>query len=285
MSKKTETTQKAKQDAPATKQAETETTAVTVPTAMFADDAGAGFENATQESFAIPFLGVLQALSPQVNESEAEFIEGAKAGMLYENVNSQLFSGKDGVQFVQAHYRRVFIRWGARDNNGGFKGEYTPEQIADMRAKGEIKELDGQLFVPLEDGTVNPKKCDRFTDTRNHYVLLIDPKTGAHRQAVISLSSTQIKKSKLLMALFSNVRVKHGPNMIQPATYANIVKATTVAERNDKGSWFGWKFELDGLVESQMLYSAAKAFHQIVKAGQVETKYQDAPDSQSDEKF
>lgn len=31
-------------------------------------DAGAGFENQTSEDYAIPFIGVLQALSPQVGD-------------------------------------------------------------------------------------------------------------------------------------------------------------------------------------------------------------------------
>ena len=61
------------------------TAVATMDMSMFAEDAGAGMEGATAESFAIPFLGVLQKGSPQVDEASGVAIEGAKAGMLFEN--------------------------------------------------------------------------------------------------------------------------------------------------------------------------------------------------------
>ncbi len=47
----------------------------------FEADAGMGMEGTTVESFAIPFLLVLQSLSPQVDEAGGTAIEGARPGM------------------------------------------------------------------------------------------------------------------------------------------------------------------------------------------------------------
>jgi hypothetical protein len=248
----------------------------------FAADAGAGMEGATQESFAIPFLGVLQKGSPQVDEAgPGPLIEGAKAGMLFDNITSRLYDGKKGVSVVPCAYRRVFLRWGARGTeNSGFKGEILPEQVAALRAAGKIIEIDNQLYFPEEDGTIRRAKdgkvlCDKVADTRNHYVLLIDDETGAWSSALISLTSTQIKKSKALMSLLASVKTK-GPNgLYTPPTFANVVRATSVAESNDKGNWYGIKFDMVGPVQRGDIYAAGKAFHASVAKGEVAAKYED----------
>ena len=242
----------------------------------FAADAGQGMENAGQESFAIPFLSVLQKGSPQVDEASGAALEGAKAGMLFENVTSRMFSGKDGVIIVPCSYRREFLRWGSRASGGGFKGAYSPEVLADMRAKGQVVELDGRLYAPEPDGSVNPEKSDRFNDTRNHYVLLMDTASGAWTEALLSLTSTQIKKSKILMSALASVKLKNAAGQLYtPPTFANYVRLTTVPESNDKGTWFGVKFELAGQVERNEVYAAAKAFHSNISKGDVQVKYED----------
>ena len=257
-----------------TKPAATAGTSVAVANAMFAADAGAGMEGATQESFAIPFVSVLQKGSPQVDEASGVAIEGAKAGMFFDNVSGRMFDGKKGVVLVPCAYRRVFLRWAPKGTDGaGFKGEILPEDVAEMRARGQVVDLDGKLFVPLPDGTVNEKKCDRIGDTRNHYVLLMDEENGGWTQALVSLASTQIKKSKMLMSALAGVKVS-GPNgLFTPPTFANLLRATSVPESNDKGTWHGIRFAIEGQVNRQEVYAAAKAFHASVAKGAVDVKY------------
>jgi hypothetical protein len=251
------------------------TNALALSDDMFAADAGSGMEGATSESFAIPFLSVLQKGSPQVDEASGAAIEGAKAGMLWDNVAGRMFDGKDGVNIVPCAYRRVFLRWAPKGTQGsGFKGELSADQVAGMRAAGQIADLDGRLYIPLPDGTVSDKKCDRISDTRNHYVLLVDAATGAWAQALLSLTSTQIKKSKMLMSALASVKLNGPSGMYTPPTFANVVRLTTIPESTDKGTWFGTKFELAGRVDRSELYAAAKAFHASVAAGSIEVKYE-----------
>lgn len=254
----------------------TTTAVATMDMSMFAEDAGAGMEGATAESFAIPFLSVLQKGSPQVDEASGVAIEGAKAGMLFENVTGKMFDGKVGVTIIPCAYRRVFLRWAPKGSDGaGFKGELAPEKVAEMRARGEISDLDGKLYIPMPDGTVGDKKCDRISDTRNHYVLLVDDATGAWKEALMSLTSTQIKKSKMLMSALASVKVQGASGLFTPPTFANTVRVLTTPESNDKGTWFGLKFELAGQVTRPELYAAAKAFHSSVAKGTVIAKYEE----------
>lgn len=275
-----------KVDAPETPKStelvEAASTAVALAAVDFSADAGAGMEGATSESFAIPFLAVLQKGSPQVDEAgPGPLVEGAKAGMLFDNITSRLYDGKTGVHIVPCAYRRVFLRWGARGSeSSGFKGELLPENVAALRAAGKIIEIDNQLYFPEEDGTIRRGKdgkvlCDKVADTRNHYVLLLDEVTGAWSSALISLASTQIKKSKALMSLLASVKTK-GPNgLYTPPTFANVVNVTTTPESNDKGNWYGIKFDMVGPVTRGEIYAAAKAFHASVAKGEVTAKYED----------
>ena len=273
-----------KNSSPATEVAAVEVQKTALVVAMdFAADAGAGMENAGEDSFAIPFLVVLQKGSPQVDEASGQAIDNARAGMFFENVTGRLYSGKDGVVVVPCSYRREFLRWGAREAGGGFKGAYAPEVVAEMRAKGEIVEYEGRLYAPEADGSVNPKKSDRYNDTRNHYVLIVDNATGAWTEALLSLTSTQIKKSKMLMSALASVKLKNGSGQLfTPPTFSNMVRVTTVGESNDKGTWHGVKFELIGSVDRAEIYAAAKAFHSNIAKGGVQVKYE-APVEGSDD--
>jgi hypothetical protein len=243
---------------------------------MFAADAGAGMEGATQDSFAIPFITVLQKGSPQVDDASGAAIPGAKAGMFFDTVNGRLFDGKKGITIVPCYYRRVFLRWAPKGQDGaGFKGELSVDQVTQLRASGKIVELDGKLYVPLPDGTINEKRCDRIADTRNHYVLLLDEETGGWTEALMSLTSTQIKKSKLLMTSLASIKVNGQNGLFTPPTFASRVRVTTTPESNDKGAWWGVKFEVIGRVEQSHIYAAAKAFHHSIAKGAIDVKYED----------
>lgn len=243
----------------------------------FSQDAGRGMEGATQESFAIPFLVVLQKGSPQVDEASGVAIEGARQGMFFENVTGRMFDGKKGVVFVPCAYRRTHVRWGPRGTPGaGFKGELSADEVLKLREEGKIVELDRKLLFKAADGSVNPKTCDRVADTRNHYGLLIDPDDDtAWTHAVLSLVSTQIRKSKGLMSALASVKLKGASGAYTPASWANLVRVTTVPESNDQGSWYGVSFKLEGQVKNHALYSAGKSFNAAVKGGAVDVKYEE----------
>lgn len=257
----------------------------------FDANAGAGLEGAGQEAFAIPFLTVLQKTSPQVDEDSGLHIPGARSGAILETVSGRLYDGKVGVLLVPCAYKRSFLRWGPRTGEGGgFKGELTPDEVALMRAKGQIVEMEGRLYAPTEDGSVNVNRSDRFSETRNHFCMLMDEEFGA-KQVLLSLTSTQIKKSKALNSILTSVRIRGKNGLVNPPTYGNVIRMTTVSESNDKGSWYGVRFERvrmlgqtedgasmagDQRALERDIYEAARQFHETVMAGAVAARFEDS---------
>lgn len=248
--------------------------ALAMPSFMSAEDMDSGFEGADKDSYAIPFLQILQKMSPMVDPDDPAYVEGARAGMLYNTVTQTLYDGKEGVLLVPCSYKRTFIQWGGREGDGGFKGEFTPEQIVEMQAKGEIVAVEGKLFKPNPDGSpINEKKNDYFADTRSHFVLIIE-KDGSVGQAILSLASTQIKASRMLMTAMQQKKVDVGNGVKRtPPMFANVARLTTVGKSNDSGSWSGAVLTLEGMVTDPSIYADAKAFYAAVNDGAAKADY------------
>lgn len=230
----------------------------------FAEDAGAGMENTDRESFAIPFLAIMQKGSPQVDKDTDQYVEGAEVGDLMLTTSQELFKDGEGADIIFAGYRRVFLRWAPRDSGGGFKGEIPVDEVARERALGTIKDVEGKLFA--DNG-------DLVRDTRIHYIL-VHSENGAWVPAVLSCASTQIKKSKMLMTQLDTYMSKD-PNgkMFNPASFAHVFHAETLAESNDQGNWRGWKFNRTGFVTDADTYAAAQQFNKSVRGNAVNVDY------------
>jgi hypothetical protein len=214
---------------------------------------GRGFEEADASAYSIPFLIILQSNSPQLDT-----IKGAKPGMILNTATGALLTKAEVIPCV---YQRRFLRWGPRDAGGGFKGSLLPSDADKLRNEGDVVDSDGRVYFPLPDGTVNPKKCDLLSDTRNHYVL-VRTKEGV-KPAVMSMASSQVKVSRNWMTKMQNA----GGDM-----WANAYEVSTTKVSNDKGSWYVWLMgdATDAKKEEQEI---AEAFYQSVATGMAQARF------------
>lgn len=243
----------------------------------FGADAGAGMEGTDRDSFAIPFLRIIQKSSPIVDETSGEYNPDAKAGMLHNTVTGELYDGKEGVTILFCAYQRRFLHWGPRGTSeAGYKGEMMPEEVAQLEQSQSVIRNEGKMYFPLEDGTVSDKKCDQLVDTRSHFGLLIDPETHVATRCLLALSSTGVKKSKALMSLLDGVRVQGPSGMVRPPSWAIKIRLTTYGESNEKGSWHLPKFASEGVLNpatDRELLDLGKDFHAALIAGDVGANY------------
>lgn len=219
---------------------------------------GRGFEEADAESFAIPFLAVLQKGTPWADPDADEYIKGAKPGQLINTVTLDLF---EEVEIIPCAFQRRFNRWAPRDSGGGFKGMFMPSMIHSMEQSGQIKQNEeGRWFFAMPDGSINEKKCDILTDTRMHFCQMVDD--GKLSSVLVSLSRTQLKKSKQWMSLMQT----RGGDM-----FDSVYAGKTRDEENDKGKWKGWVITAarETTEEEQAICAA---FYQSVVAGAVKVK-------------
>ena len=133
--------------------AETTNTALALSASMFADDAGAGMEGATAESFAIPFLSVLQKGSPQVDEASGAALTAASGSTVNLTGNTAVrgamtikASGGPGSLVVEA---------GTTNNVAGLvQFLSTSEQrfTSGSALTGTIEVSGGSSSITLKDG-------------------------------------------------------------------------------------------------------------------------------------
>lgn len=244
-----------------------------IPQAKFVEEdfealANEGFENADSESYTIPFLSVIQDGSPQTKKTRAEYIPEAEEGMIFNSVSEELFDSEEGLYIVPVHFDRKYIKWVPRKLGGGFLGEIEVTDPLVDQGKRE----GGKLI--LEDG-------NELADTRKHYVLAVNPETETFTFALMSLASTQIKKSKQLMSRLNSIKLKGKKGLFTPPTRANLVHVSTVPESNDQGTWYSWKFneirqlDLDNEFEST-LFKVAGEFRDALLKGDLKEQQPDS---------
>lgn len=248
-------------------------TAVAAMQQQFADDANAGFEEASASAYAIPFLQVLQSGSPQCKKSDGAYIKGAEEGMFYNTVTQEIFSGEDGITVIPCHYTQRFIEWKARESGGGFVGEHLP---TDPIVGTTQKDDKGRDMLP---------NGNTLVDTRNHYVMIVGT-DGSLTPALITMSSTQSKVSRQWMSKMQGIKIKNAEGQFVTAPMSSRkYKLTTVPKSNDKGSWFVYNVELAGIVEDVAEYQAAADFRNAVRSGTASAKHDTTGEGSENESF
>jgi hypothetical protein len=230
-------------------------------TSMFEQDQAGGMDQMGQGDFAMPFLRVLGQLSPEVNERDAKYVSGAKAGMIFNTVTKQAYDGVEGVNVIPCGYKREYVEWSDRG-----EGTSAPVAIHSV-ASGIIN--DATRGADYKDRLPNGNYLE---NTASYFVMLPDM-----QQALITMKSTQLKVSRSWNSMMNSIKLQGKNGLFTPAAYSHVYKLSTVQQSNDKGTWFGWNIEKVGPVQDKNLYEAAKQFASSVsnvevKHGEGETK-------------
>jgi len=250
-----------------------------VDLAVIAQDAkslsGFGELNLARDT-AIPYISILQTSSPQLNPSKAEYIETAKAGQLYNTVTQETFND---VKVIPVFYHLRYVEWKPREQGGGFIASHSAESGIIGQTKRDP--MTNKMILPTGNHIVQ---------TAYHYVIILTD--SGYQNAVISMASSQLKKSRRWNSLMLSQKIKGPSGMFTPPTYAFTYKLSTVSESNDRGSWFGFQVERGDQVSDATVYGESKAFAQSAQSGAVEAKpetpkliQKDKPETEEDIPF
>ncbi len=234
-------------------------------------DAGQGTEYKASE-LAIPFLSVLQGLSPEVNEANPKYIEGAKPGMLFNTVTREVFDirclpGKPDPAGLPVVYgtkcTKRFVEWIPRDNGGGFVAQHAENSEVHQSARPD----------PVKATKLKLANGNDLVETDYHYpIVCSDPQFPSW--AVIGQTSTQLKSSRITNSFIQSY--VHKERNFKPAIFAMVFRLFTVLKTKAENSWWVLEPRFVGLVDEAFspedatrIYIGAKAYGQAVKGGLV----------------
>ena len=205
----------------------------------------------------IPFVRIIQALSPQIKKKDPMYIEGADQGDAFNTVTSQFWNGEEGLVVVPCYQETKFLEFVPRESGGGFMGELDPSnpeiQKTDRKGSREVLQNGNELV-----------KSDQ------HYCLVVG-QDGMIQPAIVDMKSSQLKVSKRWKTQIAMQKIRHPKTdaLLTPAVYATMWKLTTVEESNDQGTWYNWSVVKEGLVQTKEVLEQAKLFRQQVIKGAV----------------
>lgn len=221
---------------------------------MMGADAGQGFENVNIKDVAIPFIAILQALSPQIKKGSPAKIEGAEEGFLFHTVKQQFLDPtKIHVRVVNCGFQKRWVEWKPRDTGGGFVATHLTDQVLHQCVKDD-------------KGKYHTKNGNLIVETAYHFVLLVAD-DGSFEQAVISMASTQLKNSRRLMSQLMALKLEFGGRKVDAPMFSHTFDVNTKVESKADNTWYGWDLTKPTLITDPVLYKAAKKFHELVKDG------------------
>jgi len=241
----------------------------------FGEDAGVGMENIDRSEYAIPFVRVLHALSPQVKPKSAGGL-GCKAGDIFNLGTNEAFDGEKGVTFIPVHRDHNYVEFIPRNEDGsggGFVG---------------IRAVDDPLVLQLSAeqgkfGRLKTSEGTELTETFYLYGLLLD-ENNTPSQVVIGFSSTQIKKYKAFITRYMGIQYPNPQNvMVRPPLWAHKWKLTTAYEQKGVYNWYGWRVNLleepsskSLMAITDPLYVLGREFYNVIKSGMIKANYAQA---------
>lgn len=225
--------------------------------------AGAGAENITSKDVSLPFLKILTNNSPQVTQGDAKFIGEARPGMVINSVLNKLYNGADGFKVVPCFFKFEYVEWADR----GTKDSLAPVNSypADSDIMTKTKRGDDRKDRLSNGNYIEP--------THYHYVMMVDENDQPSETAVIVMKATQAKKSKKWNSMMLSQRRKGAKGFFQPPTWSQIYTLSTVLEKNNLGSWYGWEIEHQGTIQSKDVLEAAYTFYNSCKQGAVKVNH------------
>ncbi len=248
--------------------------------AELAEDAGAGTSQSADDNI-IPFIVLLQDMSPEVKKRDPEYVEGAEVGMLLNKATRQLYAsdakqaeetGLPLLAFQPVAFDRAVIEWVPRNAGGGF--------VARHEIRGTIDNTYQAIGAKQVPDAADPNRMvwksadgkNDIVDTRYHYGNCIGA-DGMISPAVISMSSTGHTASREWMTLMNNfkVRAPNGSLVVAPS-WSKWYTVRSKGKTNTKGDFFVFTVEDGGIITDRAIRDAGKQLNIAFSSGKVRTE-------------
>ena len=184
----------------------------------FGEMAGEGMENMTSADQAVPFIRILQALSPEVAKKDKK-VEGAAPGKFIDSVSSEMH---DEIIFVPCLTEHLFVEWRPRNQGGGFVGRHDLRSGVDRNAKRNEK---GKLILP---------NGNELVETFYVAAMTLDAPDAEHPSGFVMLSFVSSGIQPYKKSIGELRKIPGAP------LFGFILRATTDEQSNSEGTWYNW---------------------------------------------
>ena len=228
-------------------------------------DSGRGTEEIRSDDVSTPILKILHQLSPECNERDPKYVDGAKPGMIYAAGFTKLINGNDGLDVVIAHSQTRYPEWQERGDSASAPVGTHMDIPADA-----VEEKNGRYRLP--NGNYVEK-------TAYFYVLaMVDAEL---KPAVIAMRSSNLTPARELNNLIKNLRFSDSDGSFNPAAYAAVYNLKTVGKTAGSKSWHVYKpsrvRNLDVAEKADAeIYEVAQQLQKTVSKGSAKPQYEKA---------
>jgi len=224
------------------------------------NDTMEGFEEISQATMAIPFIRILQKLSPQLNKQEPGFIDGAEEGHFVNTITKQVLGSS--FKCIVLKFEHIYIEW--RPKRGGFVSYHAvenAERLAVEKTFGKWKTEEGNLLQ------------------ENYVYLILVEHFENEGVAVFSLSSSMIKTAREWNRLMTSHMMDNGKKAMP---YYLVWELQTEYKSNEKGSWYTPTVKFSRYIGPEQ-YKITQKERKILPSRQIDYAQLESATAKSDE--
>lgn len=241
----------------------------------------AGYEdNPESDELLIPFLSILQPMSPEITEADEDASPLLKPGNFINSVTGEITSAKDGLVIQPVAFQSMCVEWIPREKGGGIANRY---QLHDPYVRQKMKD-NGNSMVGLKEG-----ENDLIETVYLYCNLLSTDGSEVLGFGVLPVKSTSLQPIKGFRTALQMIKGK-------PPVFAFKAVLSSEKKSNDSGTWwrlkvapFGgatdWRSAMINPAEERELLDAGASLFTMIQQGEAKADFdQEANKTASDEK-
>lgn len=214
-----------------------------------------------RDMLTIPRIKILQDLSPEVKDTKAEYIPGARPGLICNEMNSKLDTE---ILFVPAAFSVRYIAWRPRKAGGGLVDpNLTLEEVeANFQQEG-IGSWIGMMKPSPNEEAIRVEVAQT-----PEYVGIAVGNGWGPMPVAISMPSTKVKSAKKINTTVELTRVESNTKpgtFFRPPMFYHQFQLKTGLESGNENEWFGFVIHHIGVADKTNTLADDPIYNAMVK--------------------